>query len=204
LTKHNSMKQLSLILSIVAVALSGTVLVRQLNANKKQEPAVVNVPEKAISKEFKIAYFEMDSLENNFSSYKEAIDKVMAKEKALTNDLTYMQRNFQQRAAQLQQKAPTMNQNEGEAASREMLEMDQKLKEKKAEVDQQLFDYRNSLIQEIRKKVEDYLKVFNRDGRYSYIYSYEPTFIYYRDTTYNITKDMIEGLNQMYKKVEKK
>lgn len=198
------MKQLSLILSIVAIGLGGTALVRQFNTNKKQEPAVVNVPEKTIEKEFKIAYFEMDSLENNFGSYKEAIDKVMAKEKELMNSLTFMQRNFQQRAAQLQQKAPTMNQNEGEAASREMLEMDQKLKEKKAEVDQQLFDYRNSLIQEIRKKVEDYLKVFNKDGKYSYIYSYEPTFIYYRDTAYNITKGMIDGLNEMYKKAEKK
>jgi outer membrane protein len=198
------MKQLSLILSIVAVGLAGTLLVLQLKGNKKEAPVTTTAPDKGVTKEFKIAYFEMDSLESNFSSYKEAIDKVMAKEKELTNELTYMQRNFQQRAAQLQQKAPTMSQSEGEAASREMLEMDQKLKDKKGDVDQKLFDFRNTLIQETRKKVEDYLKVFNKDGRYSYIYSYEPSFIYYRDTTYNITREMVSGLNEMYKKAEKK
>jgi outer membrane protein len=197
------MKQLSLALSILAMALAGTLLVLQFKKDKKQgpEPKTTEIPS---NKDFKIAYFEMDSLENNFISYKEAIDKVMAKEKELSGGLTYMQRNFQQRAAQLQQKAPTMSQSEGEAASREMMEMDQKLKEKKAEVEQQLYDYRNSLIQETRKKVEDYLKIFNKDKKYSYIYSYEPGFIYYRDTAYNITKEMIEGLNNMYKKEDKK
>jgi outer membrane protein len=201
--KLNGMKQLSLILSIVATGLAGTLLVLHLKENKKETPVVSDV-EKAVSRDFKIAYFEMDSLENNFSYYKEAIEKVMAKEKELSNSLTYLQRNFQQRAAQLQQKAPTMSQSEGEAASREMLEMEQKLKDKKAEVDQQLFDFRNSLIQDTRKKVEDYLKDYNKDKGYSYIYSYEPGFIYFRDSSYNITRDILEGLNKAYKKADKK
>jgi outer membrane protein len=203
LPKQQTMKQISLFASILALAIAITVLVMRFQDHKKTTtPAIATTIKETTP--FKIAYFQMDSLETNFALYKEAVDKVMDKERSLTSSLTSLQRNFQQRAAQLQQKAPTMTQTEGEAASREMLEMDQKLKEKKATIEQELFDYRSGIMQETRKKIEDYLKQFNSSHQYAYIFAYEPGLIYYRDTAYNITQQVVTGLNTTYKVTTKK
>ena len=53
---------------------------------------------------------------------------------------------------------------------------------------------------DIKKKIEEYLKDYNKDKNYTYILSYEPDFIFLRDTTLNITPDLVKGLNAAYKK----
>ena len=46
-----------------------------------------------------------------------------------------------------------------------------------------------------------YLKDYNKQRNYSYIFAYDPSsFIYNKDTIYNITYDLIQGLNAAYKK----
>ncbi|MDQ3278599.1 MAG: OmpH family outer membrane protein, partial [Bacteroidota bacterium] len=55
-------------------------------------------------------------------------------------------------------------------------------------------------MQDVKAKVEEYLKEYNKDKGYSYILAYEPGFIFYRDSALNITADLIAGLNQKYKK----
>jgi len=55
-------------------------------------------------------------------------------------------------------------------------------------------------LQDVKKKIEDYLKEYNKDKGYSYIFSGSPDLMYFKDTVYNITGDMLKGLNEMYKK----
>lgn len=193
------MKQLSLILSIVSL-LAVAVLFFLFFGEKHPEKQVKAAGGAVESgQKFTIAYFEMDSLENNFAYIKDLMETIGNKERKLSDDLTSLQRRYQSRAMELQQKAPTMTQSEGEAANREMVEMDQRLKEKRGQLDQELFEFKNLQLQDARKKIEDYLKTYNKDKNYSYIFSYEPGFIYYRDSIYNITPDLIKGLNETYK-----
>ena len=51
----------------------------------------------------------------------------------------------------------------------------------------------------MKKKIEDFLTEYNKDKNYSYIVSYEQGLFYYKDTAYNITDDVIKGLNEQYK-----
>ena len=54
---------------------------------------------------------------------------------------------------------------------------------------------------DLRKKVEDYLKEYNKEKGYAFILSYEPGFmLYYKDTLYDVTSDVIAGLNEKYKR----
>ena len=46
-------------------------------------------------------------------------------------------------------------------------------------------------------RIQNFLKVYNKDGKYSYIFSYEPGFMFYKDSTLNITPDVIAGLNAL-------
>ncbi len=52
--------------------------------------------------------------------------------------------------------------------------------------------------EDILSRIQNFLKDYNKDGRYSYIFSYEPGFMFYKDSTLNITPDVITGLNNLY------
>ena len=52
--------------------------------------------------------------------------------------------------------------------------------------------------EDILSRIQNYLKDYNKDGKYSYIFSYEPGFMFYKDSTLNITPDVIAGLNGLY------
>src|SRR3954464_5870452 len=115
------MKQLSLILSIVAVGLAGVVLFLHLKEKQAPPRPVVTAASNSASA-FTIAYFDMDSLENNFQSYKDAMGRLKTKEEALTGELATMEKSCQKKIAEWQQKGSAMSQTETEAANREYQE----------------------------------------------------------------------------------
>ncbi|MEJ7676074.1 MAG: hypothetical protein WKF59_26075 [Chitinophagaceae bacterium] len=47
------------------------------------------------------------------------------------------------------------------------------------------------------------MKEYNNDGRYDYVFSYEPGLMFYKDSALNITSDVINGLNNLYAKNKK-
>jgi outer membrane protein len=54
---------------------------------------------------------------------------------------------------------------------------------------------------DIKSKIENYLKDYNKQKNFAFIFSYDPTtFIFYKDSALNITSDVIAGLNAGYKK----
>ena len=56
------------------------------------------------------------------------------------------------------------------------------------------------MMTDVRGKIESYLKEYNKQHGYAFILSYEPGFmLYYKDSAYDITNDVISGLNQEYK-----
>ena len=81
-----------------------------------------------------------------------------------------------------------------------MLQMQEKIRGKQQELEQRYQDLQMRKKQEIKNRIEDFLKDYNQSKRYSYIISYEPGMIFYRDTMLDITKDLLEGLNERYKK----
>ncbi len=81
---------------------------------------------------------------------------------------------------------------------KEINQMQESLQNKKQSLDNELFNYNSKMKEDILTRIQNYLKEYNRDGRYDYIFSYEPGFMFYKDTALNITKDVIIGLNKEY------
>ena len=145
----------------------------------------------------KVAYIDLDSLQNNYSYYKKIKADFERKQSAANDEITAMQKKYQNRAMQLQQKAATMNQKEQEAAMQEMNKMQQDLQTRKQNIDNELYNYNSKMKEDILTRIQDFLKDYNKDGKYSYIFSYEPGFMFYKDSTLNITPDVIAGLNKL-------
>ena len=151
----------------------------------------------------KVAYIDLDSLQSNYEYYKKLKGEFERKQQASNDEVAGLQKKYQVRAMQLQQKGPTMTQPEQEAAMKEINQMQQDLQAKKQKLDNDLYTYNAKNKDDILTRIQNYLKDYNKDGRYDYIFSYEPGFMFYKDTTLNVTNDVIKGLNNLYTQTKK-
>lgn len=157
------------------------------------------------NKEFRIAYFEMDSVEANFEMVKQVKSELTAKEQAITNEMDRMGKEFQDKYVYYQNKANSGNlsQEESETASAELKALEEKMRNRKSQLDQEYFELSKKKQSEIKTKIQDFIKDYNKEKKYTYIVSDDPGLFYYLDKTYNITTDVIKGLNDLYKTSKK-
>jgi outer membrane protein len=154
---------------------------------------------------FTMAYFEMDSVAANFDLVKELKTEMEKKEGEINGEMERMASNMQQRynSFQKQANAGAMTQAQSDAAGRELKELDDQMKTRKQALDAEYSDYVMRRQNEIKLKIENFLKEYNEKHNYTYIVSYEQGLFYYKNPAYNITADVIKGLNEMAKKEKK-
>ncbi|MEP6582649.1 MAG: OmpH family outer membrane protein [Ginsengibacter sp.] len=198
------MKNILLVLNIVLIFLVGLLYYFHFSSNKKiPVPNVISASHFKNESNAKVAYIDLDSLQNNYTYYKKIKGQFEKKQEAANNEIADLQKKYQTRAMQLQQKGPTMNQQEQETAMQEMNKMQQDLQAKKQSIDNDLYNTNSKMKEDILSRIQNYLKEYNKDGKYSYIFSYEPGFMFYKDSTLNITPDVITGLNDLYNENKK-
>lgn len=198
------MKNLSTLLSVLALVLIGVLF--YLHFNHKEEVKKIraeNDAQRRANAGVTIAYFEMDSVENNLDYVKDAMEKFKVKESQMNTQLNGLKNNYQRRIEEWNKKGQTMTQNESEAAQREYNQMNENYQAQKQKLEMELQDLQFKMAQEMNKTIEDYLKTYNKDKGYSYIMTSQPGLIYYKDTVHNITRDLIAGLNLVYKNKKK-
>ncbi len=152
----------------------------------------------ASTKSFKIAYFEMDSVEAHFDMVKAVKDEIGAKNNELEKNVGDLDGKYKAKYESLAAKTYT-TQEEQEKALVELRQYAETLKQQKDDYEQKYQDFVMRKNLAVKTRIEDFLKKFNSDSRYSYIISYEIGLFYYRDTTYNITNQLIKGLNEDYR-----
>ncbi len=200
------MKNVLLIINVVLLGLVGYLYYLHFSADKKQHLQVMpdkNITGNLTSGGSKVAYIDLDSLQNNYSYYKKIKVEFERKQAAANDEITSMQKKYQTRAMQLQQKGAGMNQEQQEAAMQEINKMQQDLQSRKQSIDNDLYNYNSKMKEDILNRIQNFLKGYNKDGRYSYIFSYEPGFMFYKDSSLNITPDVIDGLNSLYAETKK-
>ncbi len=197
------MKNISTLLSVLALVLVGVLFYLHFSSARPAEKAGV-MHNHHDSTAFRIAYFDIDSLQSKYEYFKDISGELKTREASITSQLNSLQDTYQKRIKELQTKGPTMNQSESESAQREFAQMQRKFQERQMSLEQELKKSQIDMMTDVRNKIEDYLKDFNQQHQYAYILSYEPGFmLYYRDSAYNITDEVIDGLNALYK-TEKK
>ncbi len=92
------------------------------------------------------------------------------------------------------------------AAKTELLQLEQKMRDTKASLDQEAQSYYVEKKQEILSLIRKFCSEYNKDKKYAIIISNEPGLVFYKDSTLDITSDLLKGLNEEYgkKKTNKK
>ena len=191
------MKKISTVLSIIALVLTGVLYFLHFTEKKELKSPVVAESKNPQAK-FNIAYFHVDSLQNNYQEFKDAFEKIKQKENSMNSELENLNNTYQKRIREWQNKGENMTQAEMTAAQQEYDLMQRRFQNRKMELEQQLQKQQIDMMSELRKKIEDFLKDYNKNETYTYIISYDPGIIYYGDSMYDITSDVIKGLNALY------
>lgn len=197
------MKNGLLIWNVLLTLLVGFLLITHFGSKKSASTSAGknSTDSIVVNKDFKMAYFEMDSVEANFSLVKEVKSQLTKKEDAINAEVDRMAKNIQQKYKyyQDQAQAGSLSQAQQEAAGQELKNLDDQLKARKQTLDQEYSDFAMKQMKDIKSTIEEFLKEYNQEKNYSYIVSYEQGLFYYKDSIYNITSDLIRGLNAKYK-----
>lgn len=153
----------------------------------------------------KIAFFEMDSLQNNYDYYKQVIKELTDHEQNIRSLLINKKKALGDKLKYYQGQQKTMTPDQYNAASAELGQMEKELQAEEQSQTSQLSQETRDKLGNVKKRVEDFLKEYNATHKYDYIISNSMNndFIFYKDSTLNITNDLIKGLNEKYKKEKK-
>ena len=196
-----------LIWNIILSAVAGILLILQFTSKKNTSPVIKNsVSDTTVSNsKFRIAYFEMDSVAANFDLVRELKTELTKKEEAINSEMSNRAKAIQQKYNYYQNldQQGSLSDAQKDAAGQELKNMDDEMKNRKQQLDQDYSNHMMSKQNEIKSKIESFLKEYNKTRDYSYIVSYEQGLFYYRDTAFNITTDVVKGLNEFYKQPKK-
>ena len=195
------MKNALLVLNVLLLIAVGVLFYLHFSNNKNPAVKVASTQKStAATADCRIAYFEMDSINNSFAMVKEVRNELSTEEEKMNNELTRLQKTYNDKMIQYQNSQNAQSQIESEAVRKDIMDLQNKISERRQTLNQRFQDMYMRKMQEVKAKVEDYLKEYNKDKGFAYILAYEPGFIFYRDTALNITADILKGLNEKYKK----
>jgi len=192
------MKNGLLVWNIILTVVAGYLLFAQFSSKGKKVVGNTFTGKDSVSSHspFRIAYFEMDSVENHFNMVKDVKSEIAKKEDEYNASVVQLDNRYRNKYNEQQN---AKSQADLERIQGELSVLGEKLKTEKSNLDQAYQDFIMRRNLKIKKEIENFLTEYNKTKDYSYIVAYEQGLFYYKDTVYNITDDVIKGLNEQYK-----
>ena len=177
-----------------------------------QKPAKVEAKGKTVStdtftqKELKIAYVDLDSIQENYTYYKEKMDEFERRKDNADRDLNNAFQKIENERIAFVQKGNAITQVEAENFQREYTRKMQNLETQKKSLENNIQQDGVKTMEELKKKINEFLLEYNQTKGYSYIFSYSSTInvLFYKDTALNVTNEVVSGLNDSYNKTKGK
>ncbi|MBX3242338.1 MAG: OmpH family outer membrane protein [Chitinophagaceae bacterium] len=202
------MKYLSLVLSVVALILSGILLYQQ-KSSKEIVKGISNKLETNDSVEVKpirIAYVDLDSMDARFEYYKVKMEAFEKKKEGLDRQLNNSYQNLDNKRIEFLRKGNAITQAEADAFKREYDQQLQYLENQRRKTEQDVQQEAMVMRDDIFSKINEYLEEYSRVKGYTYIFSYSrnANVFLYQDEANNITDEVINGLNDRFPKPAEK
>ena len=149
---------------------------------------------------FRIAYFEGDSIQTQFNYFKDIQNELQVKGQSNSKQLGELKNIFAGKVQEYQKLSQHLSQAELANKEQELRQMEKAFQGKEKMLSDEFQEDQFKKLQDVKKKIEDYLKEYNKDKGYAFIFSSSPDLMYLKDSVYDITPDVIRGLNELYKK----
>lgn len=154
----------------------------------------------------KIAYVDLDSIQENYEYYREKMNEFDKRKESADRELNNSFQRIENERVAFVQRGNSITQVEAESFQRDYTRKMQNLENQKRVMEGQIQEEGIKTMDELRKRINDFLGGYNQEKDYSYIFSYSAglNVLFYKDTTYNITNEVVAGLNDAYRKSKDK
>ena len=199
------MKQFSLVLNIVLLIAVAALYYFQFSGPKKEKVKANTVnsttKDTATTKRMVVAYVELDSLNNNVTFIKQRKKELEAEQKVIANEYENSYRMLTAERDKFLQRGNAITQQEAEEFQARLGQKQQEVEQTKQAKGQRLAEKGARIMEDMQSKLKVFMNEYNKDKRYTYILATGTglDYLFYKDSTLNITADIIKGLNQQMK-----
>ncbi len=201
-------KNLSVVLNVVLVIAVGYLYYYDFSGKKAKNAA------SAINKSYMstdssgrppLAYVELDSLNENISFIKERRKELEAEMKAIESEQENGYRGLQAQKDNFLKKGASITEEEAQIFQGKLIDQQQKIDSKKQMLSQKLNEKSFAIMEDIQKKLKEFLEDYNKERNFMYIFTTGTGLDYmvYKDSSLNITNDVILGMNKKMKAIAK-
>lgn len=198
------MKRISIILNVILFFLVAVLFYLHFSSKKTDDQvstvrnAVVQEKGVAGTSPLLIAYVNIDSLEAHYAYFQQKKAELANEQESIQKDLNGRAQALQNEVAQLQKRASIMTQAEGEAAQKSIMQKQQALQQREQSLRDKFLQEQQDFNNDLHHRLNKFLTKYNADKHYTYILSYseQVSDILYKDSAYDITADVIKGLNE--------
>jgi outer membrane protein len=202
------MKHFSLILTILLLPAVGFLYYQHFKAVKPGTPIPVKnslhaalASHEGASANGIIAYVDLDSIQQN-------VRFIHAQKKELESEQESMAAEYKNAYIQMEnekndfrKKGENVTQQEYEEFVLKLQQREQQIEMNRQEKSKKLAEKSARIMVNMQSRLKEFLNDYNRDGKYTYILATGTglEYIFYKDSTRNITGDIVKGLNESVK-----
>jgi outer membrane protein len=174
---------------------------------KQNSSPTVNLPGKnSPDTNFRIAYFDLDTLEKNYVFAEETRDYLNKKKDGMEAKLNKIRQDYTTKINDYNKRGATLSQTEQSQMQEDLARLDNYYSQQQQSLGQ---DFQGEYMQkmlDLKNKIQDFLKTYSVQKGYVYVFatSSDDNVIYYKDSVRNITGDIVDKLNEEYKNSKKK
>jgi outer membrane protein len=151
----------------------------------------------------KIAFINADSILSQYAMAKEIKAQLEDKVKKVQSELAAREQAFQKKATDFQQKyqAKQLTQEQAQKTNEQLMQEKQSLEGMSSQYQQLIGQQQQELTIALHDTIANYLKRFNKDGKFDYIWNYRNGGdLLFQNPGFDITNVVLKGLNEDYKK----
>jgi len=175
------------------------------NKSSKNEVSSVGVNKEDVG-DYAIAYVDIDTLVSNYDLYKAKVEELTQKRNESDAELQVRSNSFDREVQDYRNKLSKglITRTKAQMLEQELAQKQQELYAMGESLQRQLLEEEQVMYRQVLNEVMEFLVEYNKDHNYKYIFS--NTFggqLLYTEKSLNITKDVLEGLNESYSKSKK-
>ncbi len=197
------MKQFSTILNIVLLIAVSVLFYLHFAGNKKNVAQCNTIARKdSCAAGQQIAYVELDSINNNVTYIKQQKKELEAEQKQIANEYENAYHEMEAAKNNFLKRGNAITQREAEEFQNKLLQQQQQVEATKQAKGQKLAEKGSRMMEEMQTKIKIFLNDYNKEKQYNYILATSSGFdyLFFKDSTKNITSEIVKGLNDKMNK----
>ena len=189
-------------LLIIAVVFLYVKVYKNTTIKKSESSSYVINKNSGNLKNASIAFVELDSLNEKIGFIKDRRKELETEQKSIEVEWQNGYRGLENKKNEFLKRGNSITQQEAEKFQGELLKQQQQVDLRKQGLTQKLSEKSYKFMDDIQKKLKEFLNQYNKTKNYQYILTTGTGLDYmlYKDSTFNITADVIKGMNELMAK----